>query len=92
MTAESSRYVKAYNVNTDGSVDRGLFQINDRWHPSLTDEDAYKAIPNIAYAFKISAKGTRWGLWTTYKTGAHLRFLPFILAVKALGRWKRFIR
>lgn len=31
----------AINTNMDGSRDRGIFQINDKWHPHVTDEQAF---------------------------------------------------
>lgn len=39
--AESSLCQKAVNINTDGSRDRGIFQINDKWHPEVSDEQAF---------------------------------------------------
>lgn len=38
---ESSFNTKAINVNRGGSIDRGLFQWNDRWHPEILDECAF---------------------------------------------------
>jgi hypothetical protein len=38
---ESSLNPKALNINTTGTKDRGLFQINDKYHPEITDEEAY---------------------------------------------------
>lgn len=37
---ESNLNPKARNVNSDGSIDRGLFQINSKHHPDVTDEQA----------------------------------------------------
>lgn len=39
--AESGLNPEAKNINTTGSVDRGVFQWNDRWHPEVSDECAY---------------------------------------------------
>ncbi len=33
----------AKNTNTNGSVDRGLFQWNNKWHPEITDSCAFDA-------------------------------------------------
>jgi len=41
---ESSFNEKAVHVNTDGSRDRGLFQINDKCHPDVSDEEAFNPI------------------------------------------------
>ena len=35
--AESSGNCNAKYVNTGGSIDRGLWQINDKWHPEVSD-------------------------------------------------------
>lgn len=93
MCAESARYVKAwhYNPGPPASTDRGLFQINDRWHPDLSDQDAYKARPNIAYAFKISWGGTSFIPWMAFTSGAYLKFVPIVLAARVFGRWKRYL-
>jgi hypothetical protein len=39
----------AVNINTSGSRDRGIFQINDRYHPEVADEDAF----NVEFATKF---------------------------------------
>lgn len=41
---ESALNPKATNTNTDGSIDRGLFQINSKWHPEVTEEQAFDPI------------------------------------------------
>jgi len=38
---ESNLNPQAINTNTDGSRDRGLFQINDKYHPEATDEQCF---------------------------------------------------
>ena len=38
---ESGLNPRATNINRDGSVDRGLYQWNDKWHPEISDECAY---------------------------------------------------
>ena len=37
---ESGLNPKARNKNTDKSIDRGLYQINSRWHPDVTEAQA----------------------------------------------------
>ena len=37
---ESSLIPSAIGVNKNGSRDRGIFQINDKWHPEVSDEMA----------------------------------------------------
>lgn len=60
--AESSCNPSATNVqnNTPPSRDRGLWQINDYWHPEVDDACAYDAQCNANAAFEISA-GVRTG-------------------------------
>jgi hypothetical protein len=50
---ESNLNPKALNINKDGSRDRGIFQINDKYHPEITDEMAYN--PAIATTFFCNA-------------------------------------
>lgn len=38
--AESNLNPKARNTNTDGSIDRGLYQINSKYHPEVTETQA----------------------------------------------------
>ena len=54
-TCESGLNPGAKNTNTSGSVDRGLYQWNSRWHPEITDEvafDAEKSTRAFCKAFK----------------------------------------
>lgn len=63
--AESGGDTHARNVNTDGSVDRGWFQINSRYHPEVPDAVAYNARGSALAAFAISKGGTDWTPWAT---------------------------
>lgn len=38
---ESNLNHNAVNINKDNSQDRGLFQINSKWHPKVSDDDAF---------------------------------------------------
>jgi hypothetical protein len=96
MSAESARYVESYHVNYPGSAqestDRGLFQINDMYHPDLTDRHAYQAIPNARYALTLTGpEGSNFGAWAAYNSGRYLYYLPFVWACRVRGRWKRKI-
>ena len=66
--AESGGDTQAVNVNSDAtrSRDRGLFQINSRWHPEVTDAAAFDPAANAAAAYRISAGGTDWSQWSTW--------------------------
>jgi hypothetical protein len=48
---------KAINVNKDGSKDRGLFQINDKWHPEVSDEQAFDPIFSTRFFCKAFKEG-----------------------------------
>lgn len=63
--AESHGDTHARGVNSDGSVDRGLFQINSKAHPEVTDAVAYSAHGAAVAAYAISKGGTDWSPWST---------------------------
>lgn len=74
--AESGGNTQATHTNTDGSIDRGLFQINNRWHPDVTDACAFDPVCATQAALKISNGGTSFGAWSTYTSGAYLHHMP----------------
>lgn len=95
MTAESGRYTAAWHDNVDSegvvvSTDRGLFQVNSYWHRDLSDAEAYCAIPNAAYAFDMSG-GKNFGAWAAFTSGAYLKYVPAVMAIKALQIWRNKI-
>ena len=64
---ESGLDNKAINTNEGGSRDRGLFQINDKYHPEITDEQAFN--PIIATEFFCKAfKAGNLSWWNATKT------------------------
>jgi hypothetical protein len=65
--AESSGRQYASLYNTNGTTDRGYWQINSV-HGSLSTFDAHA---NARSAVLISGNGTNWSPWTTYQTGAY---------------------
>ena len=65
--AESSGQQYATNGNSNGTVDRGYWQINSS-HGSLSTFDAHG---NARAAVLISSDGADWTPWTTYQTGAY---------------------
>lgn len=73
--AESSGNAQARGTNTDGSIDRGLWQINNRANPQVSDSCAYDPLCSARAAYKISAGGTNWGPWTTFHNNAYLAYL-----------------
>jgi hypothetical protein len=59
----------------NGSTDRGLWQINDCWHPQVSDRCAYRAQCNADAAYRISSGGKDFTPWVTYNAGRHLQFM-----------------
>lgn len=70
--AESGGRTDAVNTNTDKyrSRDRGLWQINDHWHPEVSDADAFTPARAAAHAYRISHAGRDWSAWSTWNNGS----------------------
>jgi len=75
VLAESGGNTHATHKNSDGSIDRGLFQINDRAHPDVSDACAFSPPCAASAAKKISNNWTNFHPWSTYNNGAYQRFL-----------------
>lgn len=45
------------NTNTDGSIDRGIFQINNKYHPEVTEEQAN----NVEFSTRFFCKAFKAG-------------------------------
>lgn len=73
--AESGLQANATHLNTDGSIDRGLFQINNRAHPEVSDSCAFNLQCAAQAAFKISNGGTDFSQWSTYTGGQYKQYL-----------------
>jgi murein DD-endopeptidase MepM/ murein hydrolase activator NlpD len=74
--AESSLNTGAQHTNSDGSLDRGILQINNRYHSEVSDSCAYDAACSFGQGYRISNKGTNFTAWSTYTSGAYLRYMP----------------
>lgn len=63
--------------NTDGSVDKGLWQINSKAHADLLSRYDYSnPHDNAKMAFIIwSQAGNKWTPWTTFNTGSYRLYL-----------------
>jgi hypothetical protein len=68
--AESVGWTRARLINTDCSVDRGLWQINSFWHGEVSDSCAFDPACNAQGTHTIWANGG-WGQWVTYANGAY---------------------
>lgn len=70
--------------NRDGSRDRGLWQINSRWHREVSDRDAYNPAAAARAAYRISAHGSNFSPWSTWNNGSAQKQLP--RTRQAIGR------
>jgi len=62
---------KGYNSN---SIDRGLWQINDYWHPECSDSCAYDCACNARCAVNVW-KSSGWGAWATWSNNLHSKYM-----------------
>jgi hypothetical protein len=60
--------------NSDGTVDRGLWQINSVAHREVSNSCAYDAQCNADAAYQISSGGSSWSQWSTYNDGSYRNF------------------
>jgi Lysozyme like domain len=70
--AESGGKVNATDDDSNGSQDRGLWQINS----SHGSQSVFTPLKNAQAAVAISANGTNWSPWVTYQNGDYKQFLP----------------
>jgi hypothetical protein len=83
--AESGGNTDAKGTNKDGSIDRGAWQINSRWHPEITDVCATDPTCSANAAFSISRGGKDFTPWTTYTSGAYKSFTGTVNASVGLS-------
>ena len=69
--AESGGQQYATDNDSNGTVDRGYWQINS----SHGSQSTFDPLGNARAAISISANGTNWNPWTTYTSGAYLKYL-----------------
>merc|ERR1711976_1068151 len=74
--AESSGNCGAthHNSDTHSTTDRGLWQINDYWHPECSDSCAYDCSCNAGCAVNVW-QSSGWTAWATYKNGLHQKYM-----------------
>lgn len=84
VLAESGGNPRAVNVNTDShrSKDRGLWQINDYWHPEVSDAQAFSPQASSAAAFRISRSGTTFDQWATWPISAGVQRARAVAGVR----------
>jgi hypothetical protein len=69
--AESGGNPNAEDRDSNGTIDRGLWQINST-HGALSTFDV---LANAKAAVKIAGEAKSWEPWVTYKTGAFEQYL-----------------
>ena len=72
--AESGGRANATNTDSNGTVDRGLWQINSV-HQQFTASKLFDPLYNAQAAYQVSNSGTNWLPWATFTSGAYVRFL-----------------
>lgn len=95
ILAESGGRTKARNKNgptrgcPHGSLDRGLAQINDCYHPEVSNLCAFDPYCNVAAMWRISDHGRNFHPWATFNSGAYTQFrnqaADAVLAVQRAG-------
>jgi hypothetical protein len=71
------------NPGPPPSRDRGLWQINSRFHPDVTDAQAFNAAAATDVAHRLSSGGRSWTLWNSFRNNAYLRYLATARAAVA---------
>ena len=66
-TAESSGQQNSTDYDSNGTVDRGYWQINSIWGAGST----FDPMGNARAAVQISHDGTNWGPWVTFQKGTY---------------------
>lgn len=69
--AESRGETDATDHDSNGTVDRGLWQINS----SHGHQSTYDPLKNARAAVAISDNGTNWGPWSTFGNGDYRQFM-----------------
>ena len=77
--AESSGDPTATDQDSNGTVDRGLWQINSV-HRAYSPACDYDPACAARAAYAISQSGTDWSPWVTYDHGAEIAYLPPAIA------------
>lgn len=82
--AESGGNTKAVNAaNTNGTVDRGLWQINSVHDAKLPGQDRFNPDVNAELMMQISSGGKNWQPWSTFNNGAYSKYTAEVAS--ALG-------
>jgi hypothetical protein len=55
----------------NGSLDRGMWQINDCYHREVSSRCAHNALCSARVAYRISRHGRDWRPWAAYQNGSY---------------------
>lgn len=70
--AESNGYERRKYVNPDGSVDRGLWQINNKSFPNISDDIAFNAVKATRFARQIYVgRNNMFTAWQAFNNGQY---------------------
>lgn len=69
--ADGSYVLDANGNKIVDSIDRGMWQINDKAHPEVSDEDAFDPVASTKAALRISTGGTNYSPWVGFSSGAY---------------------
>jgi hypothetical protein len=58
-----------------GLYDRGLWQLNSKYHPDVSDTCAFRAQCNADAAYEISTRGASFAPWAVYGSASYARYL-----------------
>jgi hypothetical protein len=72
---ESDGVVDATHANTDGSIDRGVWQINSAAWPMYGASCVFDPECNAGAMADISHDGGNWQPWVAYTNGRYLQFM-----------------
>lgn len=72
--------------NSNGTVDKGAWQINSSHTAILATGDPLSLADNAQMAHAVFA-GQGWKAWTTYNTGAYKKFLPDAKSRPSILQW-----
>ncbi|WP_194919726.1 ricin-type beta-trefoil lectin domain protein [Catenulispora rubra] len=73
--AESSCNPSAVNINSGGSEDRGLWQMNSVYHSEVSKACAFQIQCNANAAWRVSNHGADWNPWSAYANGSWRSFV-----------------
>ena len=80
--AESGGNTAALHADI-GSYDRGLWQINSKYHPEVSDSCAFSATCSTTAAKTISNNWTDFSPWSSYTFGGYQAYMPVATSAMA---------